>query len=354
MRIVVNDIAAVMGGAMTILKQFYNFIRTNDFENEWIFLLGNHYLEETERIKVCIFPEVKASRLKKICFDCFTGRKYINALEPDVVVSLQNIITFGMRCPQVVYIHQSIPFQNVKKYSFLKKEERSIALIQYGIGAFIKASVKQADCVAVQTHWMKRAVVEKTGINKNRIMTVFPDIEQYEKTGKSAEWNRRIFFYPTNDEPYKNIGLIVEACELLRKRGIVDFKVNLTLPEGTIKHPNIQCIARLNHEQMGDAYRNSTLVFPSLIETVGLPMVEARSCGALILASQTPFALECLEGYANAVFFDPFDAGMLSDRMEEVLSGGRTPQRISDNIDKKSEWKNFYKMIIDLKNERRN
>ena len=41
MRIVVNDIAASKGGALTVLKDFYNCVRENDTENEWIFLLGD-------------------------------------------------------------------------------------------------------------------------------------------------------------------------------------------------------------------------------------------------------------------------------------------------------------------------
>ena len=48
MRIVVNDIAASTRGALTVLKDFYNCVRENDRENEWIFLLGDDLLEETE------------------------------------------------------------------------------------------------------------------------------------------------------------------------------------------------------------------------------------------------------------------------------------------------------------------
>ena len=47
MRIVVNDIAASKGGALTVLKDFYSCVRENDKENEWIFLLGDNLLEET-------------------------------------------------------------------------------------------------------------------------------------------------------------------------------------------------------------------------------------------------------------------------------------------------------------------
>ena len=65
------------------------------------------------------------------------NKKFVKNLNPDVVLSLQNIITFGLKVPQAVYIHQSIPFQNSKKFSFLKSKERGLAVIQYLIGAII-------------------------------------------------------------------------------------------------------------------------------------------------------------------------------------------------------------------------
>lgn len=348
MRIVVNDIAASLGGALTILRQFYNYVKDNDDTNEWIFLLGDHYLEETEHIKIICLPKVKKSHLTKLWFDCIVGRKFIASLQPDVVVSLQNIITFGVKCPQFVYIHQSIPFQKIKRYSFLKKDERSIALIQYGIGALIKLSAKEADCVVVQTQWMKDAVIESVKIPENKIITVFPKIDKIPNLGQQTVWNKKSFFYPTNAEPYKNIALIVSACDLLNKQGFYDFSVKLTLPENTITHPNIQCIGHLDNKQMGFFYCESTLLFPSLIETVGLPLIEARLFGTMILAGNTPFSQECMERYENVVFFDVFNAKELADKMREVLTGSRHLVNNTIPFEVKQGWDYFLQKIKEI------
>ena len=104
MRIIVNDIAASKGGAMTVLKDFYETVKLQNDDNEWIFLLGDNYLEETENIKVLTFKKEKASQIKRLCFDLFYGRKIINKLNPDVVLSFQNTICFGVKCKQVVYV----------------------------------------------------------------------------------------------------------------------------------------------------------------------------------------------------------------------------------------------------------
>ena len=158
MRIIVNDIAASQSGALTVLKSFYEYVKEHDKENEYVFLLSDRYLKETERIKVCICKNVKKNGFEKLRFDFITGKRFIEKLHPDYVLSLQNIITFGLKCRQGVYIHQAIPFQNTKKFSFLKKSERVYAVYQYLIGGIIKKSIKKSDDVFVQTEWMKKSV----------------------------------------------------------------------------------------------------------------------------------------------------------------------------------------------------
>ncbi|MCQ2429228.1 MAG: glycosyltransferase [Clostridia bacterium] len=321
---------------MTILKQFYNYVKANDSENEWIFLLGDPYLDETDRIKIRCFPEVKSGRVRKVFFDCFSGKKVISSLEPDIVVSLQNIMTFGLRVPQAIYIHQSLPFQDVKRFSFFKKAERRSAVIQHIIGRFIKASAKRADKVFVQTEWMREAVSRSVGIDEDRIGIAFPEIDLF-SPGTEKFGNDR-FFYPTNGEIYKDVDVIVQACDLLNDRGIRDFTVRLTLPEGTVRHPNIVCVGRLDRGRMQEEYNAGTLLFPSYIETVGLPLLEARSCGTLIVASDTPFAGECLAGYPNAYLFPVHDGGALAGRMAEIING-RIPLKADTSVpEERPSW----------------
>ena len=52
MRVVVNDIAASSGGVLTVLKDFYKYVKENDRENEWYFLVGDDYIEPTENIHI--------------------------------------------------------------------------------------------------------------------------------------------------------------------------------------------------------------------------------------------------------------------------------------------------------------
>lgn len=318
MRIVVNNIAASTGGAMTVLRDFYRCVCENDTENEWIFLLGDRYFEETENVKIIPMPEIKKSGIKKVLFDFVTGRKFISELKPDVVVSMQNIITFGIKVPQMTYIHQSIPFQSAKKFSFFKGSERKLAVIQHLIGRIIKRSAKKSNRVIVQTEWMKEAVCRLCRIPADRVSVVMPQVKPFDIVSIPA-FDPSAFFYPTAPAIYKNNTAIFAAGEQLAQKGL-DFTVTMTLPvEKSCDH--IPCVGRLPYNEVVARYYGSTLVFPSYIETFGYPLAEARQAGTIVLASDTAFAREVLAGYPNAYFFDPFKPQELALLMEQVICG---------------------------------
>ncbi len=318
MRIVVNDIAASKGGALSVLKDFYSAVKNTDNDNEWIFLLGDNYLEETDNIKVITLPEIKKNRFKKLWFDFVGGKRFIKKLKPDVVFSLQNIITFGLNVPQVAYIHQSIPFQDSKKFSFFNNRERGLAVVQYLIGAIIKLSAKKAQHVIVQTNWMKDAVSQKAKIESNKISVVMPRIN-IDVAENDGDLFTNQFFYPTSNAIYKNNSCIVKASEILYSRGIKEFNVQMTVSQNL--HPAIFSSGYIDRSEVLEKYKTSVLIFPSYIESCPFPLVEARRLNSLILASNCPFSHEILKDYKNAYFFDPFNPVELADLMEKVIIG---------------------------------
>lgn len=345
MRIVVNDIAASTTGALSILKDFYHYIAEHDKEHEWIFLLGDAYIEETERIQVKVLSEVKKSWSERLKFDFLTGAAYIRALNPDVVFSMQNTLTRGYHGKQVVYVHQPLGFQKTKKFSFLKSEEREYAVYQYIIGAMIDSAVRHADKTIVQTEWMRQAVIEKTKVSPEKVVKILPDIkfdfpESIEEK-KMLQMNR--FFFPSGDILYKNHQCILEAAELLRKENITDFEIAFTLTEqeaadslkckdSAVKQ-NISYRGRMTREEVYRLYYERILIFPSYIETFGYPPAEARQAGDIIFASDCPFCHEVLEGYADAYYFNPFKPEELAALMKRAMNGEIKKKAIEKAVD---------------------
>ena len=357
MRVVVNAIAAESGGALTILRSFHSYVRNNLApEDEWIFLLGSPHFGSDGRVRSLFVNRAKLSRSARLLFDFFSGRRLLAALRPDVVFSLQNTLLRGAPCPQVLYVHQALPFQRYRRFSLLRRRERNVAISQHLIGLLIKRSVRLADHVVVQTKWMRDAIVAQTGISATEISVLQPDLERVERSRSRPERDPQLFFYPTADLPYKNLECIYQAVTRLSSFTPGNFRVLLTI-DGPAGLPGITHVGRISREDVLRIMQNSTLVYPSYVESYGLPLAEGRSLGALILAADCSYAREVLAGYPDAHFFDPFCPDNLADLMHSVLAGvikprGQPESATEDSSQRVSTWKAVVDILREVETRR--
>ncbi len=343
MRIVVNDIAASRGGALTILESFHRHVRDANDGNEWVFLLGSDVIEDSANVRTVVLPKVKKSWLARLTFDLFTGRRLINSLRPDVVLSLQNTYTYGLACPQIIYLHQPLPFQQTKVFSLRRREERRLAIYQHLIGAVIKQSIRRADHVIVQTRWVRDAIIDQVGVATEKVTVIPPSLEDLSGYRPDTAINPGAFFYPTAGSAYKNNRCVEDACQLLVEKGISNFTVTMTI--GASDAPHVRTIGRIPREDVLRHMSHSTLVFPSLIETYGLPLAEARSIGSIVLAADLPYAREVLDGYKNAYYFNPEAPNQLAELMNKVISGQINRRPIEPEPLTLSTWSSVVKTI---------
>ncbi|MCR5748036.1 MAG: glycosyltransferase [Lachnospiraceae bacterium] len=312
MKIVVLDIAASKTGAMSVLRDFYSYVSENDVSgNEWIFITGTADalpLEKRGNISVILRDDVKASSKNRLIFEFITGGAFVNRLAPDVVLSLENTLPHRMdkHIRTFLYIHQPSGFQKIKKFSLFKRDERHVATYQHFYHKLILDSAKQADASIVQTEWMREALIRDTGLAFERVKKIAPDIPDLSGFVKPGLFEPDRFIYPASDLPYKNHAVIEEARAILAGKGYYP-KVMYT------KDKNIP------RDELFAEYNRSTLLFPSYIETFGMPLAEAKQFGNPVIAADTEFAREVLGSYENAHFFDAFDAGALAILMKKVM-----------------------------------
>ena len=321
--ILVLDVAAHEGGALSVLNEYYDRLR-QDTQNRYVFCVSLPRLEETETVRVRRFPWVKRSWLHRLWFEHVTVKRLMRKEKIDRVFSLQNTAVSGTKCPQTIYLHQPLPFCGIP---FSLWRQPKFWVYQHLIGPRIFRSLRRAERVIVQTEWMKKAACEKANISPDKVVLETPEISSVPtKLYDEASWNRT-FFYPASPYVYKNHELIFQAAERLVDEGVTDFSVGLTLTAEQLPQlqkypkaaPHIQLWGKMPREAVMEAYASSVLVFPSYIETFGLPLLEARLTGAPILASDCPFSHEILDGYESVRFFDPFSAEQLAALMGETL-----------------------------------
>lgn len=343
MKILVYDVAAEDGGGLQVLKSFYaDALRHGSEQIEWVFLVSTDVLEDAPGIAVQRYKKVKKSWLHRLAFEHLELPGIIREQDPDLLISLQNMPVKRCRRRQFVYLHQSLQFCP-KRFSFLKGEERSLAVRQRIIGRIMKDAMPRAEHIFVQTRWVREAT-RKWLCRPEADITVVPVALQDDvPAGTPYDRNARVFFYPAQAYPYKNHQVILAACRLLEAGGITDYRVVFTIdPEdggcGTrlcreAAGLPAEFIGAVPHEQIWAHYSRSVLIFPSYLETCGLPLLEAKGMGARILASDMPFSHEALDGYPNVRYFRYDDPEELADQMKALLEG-RTgymePERASN------------------------
>lgn len=327
--ILVIDVPAETGGALTILNQFYRR-SVNDSENNWVYVTSTPKLTETNNVKNIRYPWIKKSWLHRLYFDNVIAPSLIKKYDVDEILSLQNVAIPFVNTPQTLYVHQPLPFIE-KKFSFA--ENRKYWVYQNIISKNIFNSIKKSDNVIVQTEWMKEAVVRLVGKDDRKVKLESPEIDikiksKFTRTNESV----RTFFYPAGATPYKNHDLILKACTLLKEKGLNDYKVIFTLKGDEngyasslyeeVKKNNlpVSFVGKMEYEAVLDQYSKSVLIFPSYIETFGLPLLEARLHESPILSVNMPFSREILDGYGNVRFYESNQHIELANHMEYSIT----------------------------------
>ena len=328
MKIAVVDLASNNGGALAITHSFFEYIAAGNASScEWYYIIANLSLNETPFVNIIRFPVAGKGLIHRAIVKHIKINRFIHNNQINAVVCMDNMGIANCNIPQFVYLHQSLPFQKIKKFSFFKKEEREFAIRQYLQGSLIKKSISSSTCVFVQTEWMKNAVLDQVR-NVHVVNIGYP---QYEVRGSTDEIKvlTKDFFYPCSPVIYKNIPVIIKAVNRLRKLGY-SFHFYITLTDDELKYLGktdtidkdvFVCLGRISREKVHQLYQKTTLVFPSYIESLGLPLVEARDMGRWIIASDCAFSHEILDSYPNKEYFHPFDEKGLLKLMRNVLEG---------------------------------
>lgn len=358
--ILVNATALSSGGALTILRQFIAHAALTE-KKYMIFSPVGLSLDTHANIS---YVEVDTtSWLKRIWWDSFGLKRYIRQhnIESKLCISLQNT-SVNVECQQIVYLHQPLPFTTVK-YS-LSKETIKYFLYKWFYKFFIFLFVTKSTRFVVQTKWMKAALAQ-SGITEGNISVFTPDIKlpdgylsNIKKYGQSSIAEQITFFYPASSLFYKNHLLILDALALLSTRQLnkkVRFAVTLTIGDYPVFDEKVQqlelsdtviYLGMMPYEQVIEYYvLADAVLFPSYIETFGLPLAEAGVLGKKIICADLPYSRDVLTGYQGASFLDYQDASEWANEMESLIGQSTVLQFAPLSFAQCATWTDFFDFI---------
>ena len=195
--------------------------------------------------------------------------------------------------------------------------------------------IKNCDEIWVQTEVIKRGVLRKFPSAIVRVVTLVDDslhernnVFIYPSIKKIEEYRDYSFFYPADAVAHKNHkNLLMAWYELSKKCLYPNLVLTLDSREFDLIKKNLKILdydffnvinlGRISRERvLLELSNSSALIFPSLAETFGLPLLEARVGGISIIASELDYVREICNPKES---FNPKSYFSISDAVVRFL-----------------------------------
>ncbi len=326
--LVVSAVNFTEGGPLTILREFVT-TASAVLPSNWTIVVFVHdrSLLEMTRPKVVEIPKAKGGWLYRLYVEWVQFAEYSRTLRPDVWLSLHDITPRVGRIRQAVYCHNPMPFYNLRLRDVWLDPRTLIYRAAYGL--IYRLNIRRNYLVIVQQSWMRDAFRRWTG-GQARIVVAHPSLDtslidsEIQPPGEST---RTIFLYPALPRVFKNVELICRAVERLEKLQTWGGEVILTIEGNENRYARwlhrrfgalrtIRFAGRQSAQQMRELYGlASCLIFPSKLESWGLPITEAKRYRLPMLIANLPYARETVGNYDRVNFIDVDDDLDLSRKM---------------------------------------
>ena len=286
--IVISAINFRNGGPLSVLNDCLQYL-DKDLSSEYKIIALVHkktILEHTENIEFIEFPKSVKSYFYRLYYEYIFFKKLSKKLKPYLWFSLHDMTPNVVSDIRAVYCHNPSPFYKINLNEFFL--DYKFALFSWLYKYLYKINITKNDFIIVQQEWLRDEFIKLYGV-KN-VVVANPNIEisiQNEKAIEKSE--KTIFFYPSFPRVFKNFEFICEAVSLIDSSYVDKFEVILTINGSENKYSkdifdkysqyeNIKFIGLQTREKVFEIYSKSDcLIFPSKLETWGLPISEFKT-----------------------------------------------------------------------------
>jgi len=224
---------------------------------------------------------------------------------------------------QIVAIHDILFESHPRLFPWLMRWRNKL---------LVAPSARRARFILTVSEFTQREIVRRYGVSSDRILLAANGVDRIPAPAeRSAPGSGSPYILCVGRlEPRKNIETLLEALPQLETPGVrlvivgaADFGAEVT--EARIaEREDVIRLRNVSDEQLDRLYRDAgVLVFPSLAEGFGIPVIEALSRGIPVVASDQTAIPEV--GGAFARYFNPQSphaSRELAKRIDEALATG--------------------------------
>jgi len=181
----------------------------------------------------------------------------------------------------------------------------------YGRAGLVRV-LRAADAIVAVSEFTKRETVELADVAPGRIRVVPNGVDSvFAPNGRGVE-GEYVLAVATL-EPRKNLGRVVEASRVAG----VELRVVGARGWGGVEVPG--WVGEIPDAELAALYRGALcVVYPSLYEGFGIPVLEAMACGTPVVTSRGTSTEEVAGG--AAILVDPLDVASIADGIQQALA----------------------------------
>lgn len=328
---------------------------------------SDHFiLESTENVKIIKLPKMPSPIAEQFLLPLIAIKYKL-----DILHSTGNTSPLFLHCKRIITLHDII---------YLRKEllPKGGSTYQKIGNAYRKLIVPlvlpKATTIFTVSETEKIEITKTLPQLKNRISVIYnacssnfsikPEQSTLASKLKYNLPNEPYYLMHGNTDPKKNTINTLIAFHHLMKEGKLKRKLVLT----DIKQSEINRIIKkfnldglmdyihltnyVNHENMVDLYNRAfAFLYPSIRESFGLPILEAMSCGTLVITSNC----SCMPEIANqaAMLVDPLDPKSMASGIDKIENDEQLRLELIEKGTQRSKdfsWSDSTKKLIKLYN----
>ena len=256
-------------------------------------------------------------------------RKDITKNKADVFFSPDGFIPLGMSVPKVSMFHDVAYFRYPE---YLQPRIRNF------YAKWIPRFMAYTDHIITVSEFSKKEIIEAYNVRPEKISVVYNGITdsyqpigdvQKEEVRKKYTQGRPYFLYLGAIHPRKNVLTLIKAFNQFKSSGTSDVQLIIAGRKAWHTEDVFRAIEQspFKNEIHLPGYVPTSnavslvasaeaMIYPSLYEGFGLPLVEAMACGVPVICSNVS-SLPEVAGNA-ALLFDPMDVDQLSRHMRSI------------------------------------
>lgn len=360
--IVISAINLREGGALSILKDVLSYLNSNLAEDYKIFALVHDIslLPEHNAIEYIEYKKSIKSYVVRLYYEYFYFKGLSKKLRPYLWLSLHDITPNVEAEIRAVYCHNPTPFYKTTLADLFR--DPKIFLFSKFYKFLYAINIRENNFVVVQQEWIGNEFRKNYLVDN--IVVAKPEVPEFLiNNSGDVKADTFTFFYPSFPRSFKNFEVICQASKILNERGVNNFQAVLTIDGSennyskkilkSYKHiSSISFVGLLSREEVFKYYSIAdTLIFPSKLETWGLPISEFQATHKPLLVSDLPYAYETVGNYEKVAFFDPLNAEELAQLMQDSIEGkivytGNHLQ-LSNDLHTKN-WQELFAVLLNL------